>query len=380
MAACSQSVGPAPPSGPSEQSLHTLDGMRSVCLQMQRVFEQLENLALSDAPLLIQGESGTGKQRSAVALHRISPRRARPLVTVVCTELSAAQLDALLCGPSVLSSRAVVSPLQKARAGTLILRELSALDLHAQGVLLRALQNEPSLELNPRRAPKRVRLISTSAADLRKRVKQGLFRADLYHRLVAAHVQLPPLRERPADIALLTQEALTQAARAQGRPVPRLDPQALELLTGYSWPGNLRELFNVLGQAVLRLRGRADLRPAELAGLLCAVATPAQVEILIGTTLAEAERQLILRTLAAHGCIRNTTAAALGISRRTLYEKLATYRQQGTCWLPRRGQSDGASASSPNNARADTAAAPVEPSAPGSQPEIPPPLASTPQP
>ena len=374
MAACSQFFDAAPPSRPSEHSLRTIDGMRSVCPQMHGLFEHLENLALSDAPVLLQGESGTGKQRAALALHRISARRIHPLVTMVCTGVSAAQLDALLWGPSVLSSRAAVSPLRKAQTGTLVLRDLSALDLPAQGVLLRALQNEPSLELSPRRAAKRVRLISTAAADLRKRVKQGLFRADLYHRLVAAHLQLPPLRERPADIALLAQEALTQAARVQGCPVPRLDPQAQELLTGYGWPGNLRELFNVLGQAVLRLRGRAELGPADLAGLLYAVATPAHVEIPIGTTLAEAERQLILQTLAAHGCIRHTTAEALGISRRTLYEKLALYKQQGTYWLLRRVQNDGASASLPAQARTDAAAAPAEPSGLGIQPEaLPPP-------
>ena len=215
---------------------------------------------------------------------------------------------------------------------------MAALDLSAQGVLLRALQNEPTLELNLRRAAKRVRLISTAGHDLAKRVKQGHFRTDLYYRLVAAQVQMPPLCERQADITLLAHEALHQAARAQGRPLPQLDPQAVELLTGYGWPGNLRELFNVLGQALLRLQGSTELRPADLAGLLYAVAAPAQVEIPIGCKLAEAERQIILQTLVAHGCIKHSTADTLGISRRTLYAKIAQYKKQGTYWLPHRGR------------------------------------------
>ncbi len=321
-----------------ECAVLSFDGMRSVCPRMHKVFGQLENLARSDAPVLLQGESGTGKQRAAQALHRASARRARPLVTMVCTALSAERLDWLLCGPTAAHRQAVHRPLLTARAGTLLLHDLTALDLRAQGVLLRALQSELSLDLNPRRAAKRVRLISTAAPDLPKRVKQGLFRADLYYRLVAAQVQLPSLRERPADIALLAREALQQAAQAQGGPVPRLDPQAVQLLTGYGWPGNLRELFNVLGQALLRLRGRTELRSADLAGLLYVVAAPAQVEIPIGCKLADAERQLILQTLVAHGCNKQCTADALGISRRTLYAKIARYKKQGIYGLPPRGR------------------------------------------
>ena len=317
--------------------VRSFEGMHSVCPTVHKVFEQLQNLALSDAPVLIQGESGTGKHCAALALHQASARRARPLVTVVCTALSATQLDAMLWTPMVGSECDSVSPLRWARAGTLLLRDVAALDLSAQGVLLRALQSEPSLELNLRRAAKRVRLVSTTGPDLSRRVKRGIFRADLYYRLVAAKVQLLPLRERPADIPLLAYEALQQTARAQGRPIPQLHPQAVELLTGYGWPGNLRELFNVLGQALLRLRGAATLRPADFAGLLYAVAAPAPIEIPIGTSLTEAERQLILQTLAAHGGIKQTTAEALGISRRTLYEKLALYRKQGTYVLPHRG-------------------------------------------
>lgn len=312
-----------------ESPLQSLDGLRSACPAMHRLFAQLAALARSDAPVLIQGESGTGKLRAAQALHRTSPCRARPLITLVCTARSAVQLDALLCGPPMANNVPAASPLGQARGGTLVLRDLTALDLAAQGVLLRALQDEPSLERTVRRARKRVRLISTATPDLLKRVRQGHFRADLYHRLVAARLLLPPLRERRADMELLAAEALHQAARALGRPVPRLDAQAVELLAGYGWPGNVRELFNVLEQALVRLGGRAELRPADVTGLLYAVEPAASVEIPMGSTLAEAERQFIRQTLAAHQGLRQAAADTLKLSRRTLYAKLAAYKRQG---------------------------------------------------
>lgn len=312
-----------------ESHMQTLDGMRSACPSMHRFFAQLLDLARSDAPVLIQGESGTGKLRAAQALHRSSLRRSRPLITLVCTARSAAQLDALLCGPAAASKGPADSPLLQARGGTLVLRDLTALDLAAQGVLLRALQDEPSLERAVPQARKRVRLVCTAAPDLPKQVRQGRFRAELYHRLVAARLHLPPLRERRPDIALLAKEALQQAARERGHPPPRLDAHAVELLAGYGWPGNVRELFNVMEQALGRLHGRAELRPADLTDLLYAVEPVAPVEVPIGSTLAEAERQFILQTLAAHQGRRQAAADTLKISRRTLYAKLAAYKRQG---------------------------------------------------
>ncbi|HNN97369.1 MAG TPA: sigma 54-interacting transcriptional regulator, partial [Pseudomonadota bacterium] len=149
---------------------------------MHRLFAQLADLARSDAPVLIQGESGAGKMRLAQALHRASLRRSRPLIPLVCTARSAAQLEGLLGSSPSASPGSPASPLRQARGGTLVLRDLTALDLAAQGVLLRALQDEPSLERTAQRASQRVRLISTATPDLLKRVRQGHFRADLYHR------------------------------------------------------------------------------------------------------------------------------------------------------------------------------------------------------
>lgn len=312
-----------------ERPIQTLDGLRSACPEMHNLFALLGDLARSDAPVLIQGESGTGKLRLAQALHRASLRRARPLITLVCTARSAAQLDTLLCGPPAVNSSPAASPLHQARGGTLVLRDLTSLDLAAQGVLLRALQDEPSLDRTLRTVSKSVRLVCTTTPDLLKRVRRGHFRADLYHRLVAARLHIPPLRERRPDIGLLAEEALQQAAQALGRPAPRLDAQTSELLAGYGWPGNVRELFSILEQALVRLRGRTEIRPADLTGLLYAVEPAVPVEVPIGSTLAEAERRFILQTLVAHQGRRQAAADTLKISRRTLYAKLAAYKRQG---------------------------------------------------
>lgn len=333
MAGPSESTDPAAQAPAASSYLLTLAGLRSLCPIMGRLFTQIENLARSEAPVLIQGESGTGKQRIARALHLTSARRVRPLTTLVCTARSAAQLESLLCS-SMGRGRPGATLLQEARGGTLVLRDLAALDLQAQAVLLRALDSEPSLVPDPKRATRRVRLITTSGQDVVKLIKQGRFRVDLYYRLVAVRLQVPSLRQRRADIPSLAKEALQQAAQALDCAVPQLDPRALELLVGYSWPGNVRELFHVLEQALLRLRGRAELRPADLSGLLYATEAPPPVEIPIGSTLGEAERQVILQTLAAHQGSRQATADTLSISRRTLYEKLARYKSRGDASPP----------------------------------------------
>lgn len=333
MADPSEFIDPAAQASAADSYLLALAGLRSLCPIMGRLFAQIENLARSEAPVLIQGESGTGKQRIARALHLTSARRMRPLTTFVCTARSAAQLESLLCS-SMGRGWPAATLLHEARGGTLVLRDLAALDLPAQAVLLRALDSEPSLIPDPKRAARRVRLISTTGQDVVKLVQQGRFRADLYYRLVAARLQVPPLRQRRADLPSLVKEALQRAAQALGCAVPQLDPRALELLVGYSWPGNVRELFHVLEQALLRLRGRADLRPADLSGLLYAAEAPPPVEIPIGSTLGEAERQVILQTLAAHQGSRQATADTLNISRRTLYEKLARYKSRGAASPP----------------------------------------------
>lgn len=343
--------------GPEGAQLQTLGVLRSICPAMHRLFGHVRDVAQSDAAVLFLGESGVGKELLARTLHELSPRRGRRLVVLVCTGLSAARLTAALYGeePAAILKRPTRLPeaegpaqgrgavggrpsgaLAQASGGTLLLDDVAALDPAGQSELLRAVNSEPSLQRFPSRRGPRLRLLSTSTEDLAKLVRLGRFRPDLYHRLAAARLEVPPLRERRGDIGLLAGELLAAAAAHHHRALPTLHPEALALLAGYPFPGNVRELRDVMELALLHGRGPV-LRAAELVDLLYAVPVPPRVEIPLGWTLAAAEREVILQTLAAHGGNRQETADTLAISRRTLYEKLARYKaQDGTALRPAR--------------------------------------------
>lgn len=334
--------------GPEGAPLQTLGVLRSVCPSIHRLFGHVRDVAQSDAAVLFLGESGVGKELLARTLHELSPRRGRRLVVLVCTGLSAARLTTALYGeePAAILKRPARLPetegstedrraaggrlsgaLTQASGGTLLLDDVAALDAEGQSELLRAVNSEPSLQRFPSRRGPRLRLLSTSTEDIAKLVRLGRFRPDLYHRLAAARLEVPPLRERRGDVALLAGELLAAAAAQHRRPLPTLHPEALALLAGYPFPGNLRELRDVMELALLHSRGPV-LRAAELVDLLYAVPVPPRVEIPLGWTLAAAEREVILQTLAAHSGNRQETADTLAISRRTLYEKLARYKAQ----------------------------------------------------
>lgn len=322
--------------------------MRSVCSLIHRLFTRLEDLALSDAPVLIQGELGSGKLLVATELHAATRgnKKLRPLVRVTCTGLSASQVEAAFHAASEPAPRKSGEPTQpelstkgatsrpasvltQARGGTLILQDIAALDLSCQAILMRILNQQPSIEYAPRRIRRanRVRIVSTTRDNLTQLVRQGRFRADLYHRLAAVTLQAPSLYSRCADIPLLVEEKMEQWAAAHRCPVPILEVPALHLLTAYSWPGNIRELHNVVEQLMMTARRRPSITDNDVRELLCEVKSPPHIELPVGATLAQAEREVIMQTLAAHAGKRQQTADTLGISRRTLYEKLAQYRR-----------------------------------------------------
>jgi DNA-binding NtrC family response regulator len=212
-----------------------------------------------------------------------------------------------------------------------VLQDVASLEAPAQATLLRLLSPYPSLIL-PRHRSRRatsLRLISLSQVDVASLVRQGRFRQDLFYRLAVVRLQLPSLRDRRADLPLLADPVLQRIATAYGYPTPTLDAQAWLLLRGYAWPGNLGEFAQVLEQAVLRARGRSSLTAGDFDGLLDRVCAPAPIELPVGITLAEAEREVILRTLAARGGNRTLAAETLQISRRTLYERIARYARSG---------------------------------------------------
>lgn len=304
--------------------------------------------ALADAPVLLTGETGTGKNRVARAIHDASGRRDGPWVTVNCAAMPEHLIEAELFGWERGAFTGAVGAreglLELAEGGTLLLDELGDMPLHLQSKLLTVLEDREVRRLGGRGARAiDVRVIAATNADLDARVAAGTFRADLYYRLAVLRVDLPPLRERLDELPALCADLL--AALRPGHPPPRLPPQELERLAAYRWPGNVRELRNVLERALL-LHGDAP-RPSELLAAptrLVALAerrpAPANAEP-EDLSLARLERRTIERALArSQG---NLTAAArlLGLSLSTLKRRVKTLGLERVNLTSRRARLNG---------------------------------------
>jgi DNA-binding NtrC family response regulator len=207
--------------------------------------------APSDAPVLILGESGSGKELCAAALHRLSPRREGPLVTVNCGAIPVSLLESELFGAERGAFTDAVSRpgfFERANRGTIFLDEIGELAVAAQAALLRVLESQELIRVGGTEAVRlNVRVVAATNQDLRRRLEQKLFREDLYYRINVLPLRVPPLRERPGDVPLLAAHILA----SRGKPAPTLRPEALERLCAYSWPGNVRELRNVLERAAV---------------------------------------------------------------------------------------------------------------------------------
>lgn len=301
-------VKPSMTSEPSEPR-YAYGDLRSADRAVGKIYSLLTSLAEHQTPILITGESGTGKETLAWTVHGQS--QAKGVCAIRCTGLTAPELRERLKDVG--------------GTGSLILLDVGAVGPDSQALLL-ALAGPKSAYRRGRvvETPS-ARLICTAGHDLGALVRRGRFRADLYYRLVGAEVWLPPLRKRPADIALLGKAVLGSL------PVPRsLTTEAHDLALGYPWPGNIRQLRTVL-EAAAAVSRVDELISEKLLGhfLPPVVAEANDISVPLGATLAEAERRVIWATLAAHNRNRQATAAALGISRRTLYEKLHRYGSQG---------------------------------------------------
>ena len=309
------------------------DGMVARSRAMQAVFGRIELAARSDTTVLIVGESGTGKERVARSIHQRSGRSAAPFVAVQTGTFARELLATEIFGyeratqqPGGIAERGV-GQLELAEGGTLFIDEVAALDDRAQVSLLRLLETGRFARVGGRKdRPANVRVIAASTRDLRQLVTRGELRADLVYRLDIFTVELPPLRERVEDIPALASELLGEFATRHGRETSgNIPPETQRLLAGYAWPGNVRELRNVLEQAVLVAR-RPSLEPSLLPDALQRGPSRAElIKIPIGTPMEAVEREVILRTLAAHEGNKTATAEALGISRRSIYNKLAEY-------------------------------------------------------
>lgn len=307
---------------------------------MVRLLSTVEGVAASQATVLINGESGTGKELLARFIHTRSPRAHRPFIAVNCAALPDGLLESELFGHERGAFTGAmlkkIGKFEMAHTGTILLDEISEMNLGLQAKLLRVLQEREVDRIGGRDPiPVNIRVIATTNRTLYREVEQGRFREDLYYRLNVFPITVPPLRERLADIALLARHFSGAASVRNGLPQPSLSEAALAHLQTLPWKGNVRELENVMERAVL-LAGQGTILPAHLpSGQPDLVSMPAQVPdscsapvpALVNGSLWEMERELIFKTLARVKDNRTHAAKELGISIRTLRNKLREYRE-----------------------------------------------------
>jgi DNA-binding NtrC family response regulator len=321
---------------------------------MQTLLDRAAQVARAEASVLITGESGTGKEVLARHIHAASRRARGPFVALNCAALPETLLESELFGHEKGAFSGAVAArkgkFEQADGGTLLLDELGEMDLRLQAKLLRAIQEREVDRLGGTQ-PVRVdvRILAATNRDLPAEVRAGRFREDLYFRLNVVQLRIPPLRERPGDILPLARHFARRYAEANGLPDRALAPIAESALLNHAWPGNVRELENAIHRAVLLAEGREigaeaiELAPAAPRAPDAAPAeTPAPhrppaagaIAALVGRRMDDVERDLILETLGR--CLGNRTRAAeiLGISIRTLRNKLAEYRGRGIAVPP----------------------------------------------
>jgi two-component system, NtrC family, response regulator AtoC len=300
---------------------------------MQEVFDTVRQVAPARTTVLLLGESGTGKELVARALHQLSPRAQGPMVSVHCAALSATLLESELFGHEKGAFTGAhekrIGRFEQAQGGTLFLDEIGEIDAAVQVKLLRFL-GERSFERvgSNKTLTADVRVIAAKNKNLEEQVKAGKFREDLFFRLAVVQIVLPPLRARPGDIPLLATEFLKEFAAENDKKVNDFTPEALEALMNYAWPGNVRELRTAIEHAVVLTRGeKIGLRdwPPALRSAMTG-GSPARWLAQPDLTVAEAEKQLIVRALKECAGNRTETAKRLGMSRRTLHRKLHLYR------------------------------------------------------
>jgi two-component system response regulator AtoC len=301
---------------------------------MREVFKAIGRAAATDAPVLVVGESGTGKVLVAAALHRHSGRAAAPFISVNCGALPEGLVESELFGHErgafTGADRQKPGRFERAAGGTIFLDEVGELPLAAQAKILRVLQQKEFERVGGTETLRTgARVISATHRDLAKEVAAGRFREDLYYRLNVARIVIPPLRERPEDIPELAEHILRRVERRQGWGELSLSPEALSSIRERSWPGNVRQLENSLARAVIAALGRTILPEHLDIDELDDRAMPQTGEhpesLPLRALLADVERRAIQRALLACGGNRTKTAECLGISRRQLFDKIREY-------------------------------------------------------
>jgi two-component system response regulator FlrC len=304
---------------------------------MKRVLESIAQVGPTDATVLVLGRSGTGKELVARAIHAASPRRYGPLVSVHCGALAEGVLESELFGHEKGAFTGAVATrrgrIELAEGGTLFLDEVAELKVELQAKLLRVLQERRFERVGSSRTLEAdVRWMAATNRDLESAIAEGRFREDLYHRLAVFPVRLPPLRERPADVAPLARTLLARIGRELGRPGLVLPDETAAALAAADWPGNVRELANALERAAILADGKelraTDVLSARGQGTVAGGAASGGARrpaVSPAGTLTDIERDAIVRTLAEVGGNRRQAAKRLGIGLRTLYEKIHRY-------------------------------------------------------
>jgi len=293
---------------------------------MHKIFRILPQVAESDSSVLIQGETGTGKELLARAIHDLSPRRGKPFVAVNCGALPDTLLESELFGyrkgAFTDATRDKPGYFETAEGGTLLLDEIGDLSAAFQVRLLRVLQDrtyQPLGATEPKKA--NVRIMAATNRDITDLVEKGVFRKDLFYRVNVIRLDLPPLRERKEDIPMLVKHFIGKLNRLQGKAITGITQEALFLLMAHDHPGNIRELENIIEHAfVLCSEGQIPLHA--LPETLKISAHLPTAETRMDLAMKSAEARMILDALERHGYNRLTTAAELGIHKSTLFRKV----------------------------------------------------------
>jgi transcriptional regulator with GAF, ATPase, and Fis domain len=312
--------------------MQLIDGTTAVIRSqaMQRLMGMVERVAAHEAAVLVAGETGSGKELVARAMHECSPRRGKPFVDVNCAALPEHLVESELFGyeKGAFSGADTTKPglFEIANHGTIFLDEIGELDPKIQAKLLRVLDGSPYYRLGgSRKVDTDVRVIAATNRDLEQDVNAGKFRSDLYHRLAQFQLQVPPLRERVEDIRALAEYFLQKQCAGAN-----FTPDAIEALEHYPWPGNVRELKNVIFKVAVNARqGKQEFRAIDLPAVICGVPDSAASDKSLDGNLEDMERRMIFRAMEQSGNNQKKAALQLGISARTLRRKLEKYRSAG---------------------------------------------------
>ena len=308
--------------------IYTTDNIVAESPQMKHILSMVKKICFSDATVLITGETGTGKELIASNIHFNSLRRRRAFVKVNCAALPETLLESELFGHEkgafTGAYRRRTGRFEQANGGTLFLDEIGDMSLPIQAKVLRVIQEKDFERLGGEQTIKvDVSLIVATNRDLRTLIKEKKFREDLYYRINVVHLHLPPLRERHEDIPLLADFFLNKFSKQFSKPVKSFSPRVTKMLLNYPWPGNIRELENIIERAVLLAEGTIIHRK-DLA---------IEHEISHPTTLKEAERELIIQALEKSNWVQKEAARLLDISKRVIHYKIKKYGIKHPTWI-----------------------------------------------